>query len=325
MGSGWENPGPAKRVIIAGPAGEFLVYENVAALGTLILSVSDNPGVDDYGNNFPQGLAVYRTASGDHPINIMARSGSGVITPIGTIGSSGASMVLANNQGTNNVSITLADIGGLVLSGGQIGNANLNAYGGAVNLNSNNAQLQIGNAQILAYINSILGFEITNNQVYVIGLPFYWGPDTSHIGFGIDGQGNIYHGAGPGGKFYARTTTYTASVPSGVQTDIVSVLTTQIASDYGNSFTNGAFLAPVAGFYDAYHFTAAVTGSSNTQATIMMNGATVLARNASTPNTSCTVSAIVYLAAGDSVNARVFHNATGNQTMTGIFAVARRL
>lgn len=57
VGSGWENPGPARQVIIDGHLGQLLVYNfSLRELGTLMLAVSGEAGSDPYGNSFPKGM-----------------------------------------------------------------------------------------------------------------------------------------------------------------------------------------------------------------------------------------------------------------------------
>lgn len=59
MGSGWENPGPARRVIIAGPNQQLLVYRGAPGPGTLIGAFSSEGGTDPYGNSLgPGGLTI---------------------------------------------------------------------------------------------------------------------------------------------------------------------------------------------------------------------------------------------------------------------------
>lgn len=58
VGSGWENPGPAKQVIIAGTSGELLVYEGTPAARNLILAISGVAGSDAFGNEWGVGLTL---------------------------------------------------------------------------------------------------------------------------------------------------------------------------------------------------------------------------------------------------------------------------
>ena len=55
-----------KQLIIIGSSGELLVYDTMAAKGTLIGSISAVAGTDPYGNNFPAGMAfgVWSASSG---------------------------------------------------------------------------------------------------------------------------------------------------------------------------------------------------------------------------------------------------------------------
>lgn len=59
MGSGWENPGPAKQVVIAGNKGLLLVYSPTPGLNNLILSVAGSSGFDKYGNAYNVGLEIH--------------------------------------------------------------------------------------------------------------------------------------------------------------------------------------------------------------------------------------------------------------------------
>jgi len=55
---GWENPGPAKQVVIAGPTGELLVYSVAQAARRLILAISPVNASDTYGNDYLAGLNI---------------------------------------------------------------------------------------------------------------------------------------------------------------------------------------------------------------------------------------------------------------------------
>lgn len=69
MGSGWENPGPAKRVIITGTNGELLVYNGPPAAGNLIIAISGTAGSDSFGNAYNAGVTFpWRTTNTFNPL-----------------------------------------------------------------------------------------------------------------------------------------------------------------------------------------------------------------------------------------------------------------
>lgn len=60
----WSNPGPARRVIIAGSQGQILIYQNAVGPNNLIGSWSGAAGVDAVGNAYPQGFSLVNGALG---------------------------------------------------------------------------------------------------------------------------------------------------------------------------------------------------------------------------------------------------------------------
>jgi hypothetical protein len=180
---------------------------------------------------------------------------------------------------------------------------------------------------VLVQNNTNTQLAVNQNEVDVIGLPFYVKPilGNSLIAFGVAGNGDMYLGAGPGGKYYARTATFSVSIPASVVTTITATTNMASASDYGSCFTAGVFTAPVAAFYDVYLHVNGVVGSTNTQASIRVNGAVVGQNQTATSNVDVTVSALWYLAAGDTVSFTIFHNASTAQTVNGHHALSRRL
>lgn len=327
MGSGWENPGPARQVVIAGSAGELFVYDTIPANGNLILSVAASAGTDPYGNAYLKGLCIYRTTAGDHPINVMSRSGSGSALPVGQIGSSGSSLLVTNNSGPNNAVINISDTGGINVSGGQIGNATISAYGGAVYLNALNIQAVVSNGQFLINVNNNLTFQITQNQVAVQGQPFYvMNAAGSVIFFAVTNTGDIYNNAGPGGKYYTRTATFSMpSVPNATITTVPTTSQQQLNSDYPNAWGGGAFTAPVASYYDVMIFANAVPAATRTNVRIRVNSI-LYVMNEVAAAVGVTATAIaMWLNAGDVVDFQVLQSSGGTAAMSGNINVARRL